>query len=134
MLVFAVIVFTALHAHMSIAAEEINLKGTFQWVKQKKETPHKLNATFTSTGTNQWNCVFHFDWSKKPRLYTGTATGKLTNGKIEGIAKNENKKRTFTFKGTFKNGKMTGTHTEIKTRNDTQRVIDTGTLTLEVAD
>ena len=114
-------------------AKDVKLKGSYKWVKTKGSTGGDFTATFTPDGDNKWKVEFKFDWKKKPHTYTGTATGSVKDGKLEGKVLNDDKKRTFTFTGTMKNGKMTdGTHTEIRKKGGKESVTDTGTILMEV--
>ena len=70
--------------------------------------------------------TFRFSFRDKPRVYTGTATGSLTEGALEGTVVNDDKKRTFTFSGAFENGSFRGSHAEATAGRER----DTGTMTL----
>jgi hypothetical protein len=113
-------------------AKDVNLKGTYKWVRKKGNTSGNIVATFTQTGKNQWKAAFKFNWKKTPHVYTGTATGSLTDGKIEGKIFNDTKKRTFTFTGVVKNGVLKATHKEIKKRKGKEIIIDTGTIEMKI--
>jgi hypothetical protein len=85
-----------------------------------------LRAVFTPTGVGQWDVVFHFEFHNKKHIYRGTAQGNLDGGDLIGEVKNENKRRTFTFQGTFRDGAFHGTHAEIKRTGERR----TGSMTL----
>ena len=104
--------------------ESQTLIGEYQW--DQAGIDGELKAVFTPTGENQWDVSFHFDFRSEPHVYSGSAEGNLVDGTLQGEVKNENKKRTFTFTGSFEDGIFRGTHREI-TRG---RAADTGTLTL----
>ena len=106
------------------ADEPRTLKGEFVW--NHRDSAVDLEAVFTPTGENRWDVAFHFEFRGKPHTYSGTAEGSLTDGGLSGKVRNENKKRTFTFKGKFKNEVFTGAHAE----TTDGRAQSTGTLTL----
>ena len=110
----------------SITAKEktTTLNGTYVW--SQRGGGGDLEAVFTATGKNTWDVSFHFEFRDKPHTYTGTAEGSLGDGTLSGQVFNENKRRTFTFDGEFKNGTFEGTHAETTGGSP----IDTGTLTL----
>ena len=91
--------------------------------------PSGLRTTFTATGPGKWGVSFRFTWRGTPHVYSGTATGSLTEGVLEGKIKNDEKHRNFTFTGVFADGVFKGTHTEVG-RGRTDRVEQTGTMTL----
>ena len=106
------------------AGEETTLTGSFVWNHQGR--PGDLEAVFIPTGDSTWNVDFHFEFRGKPHTYSGTAEGSLGKGKLEGTVKNENRRRTFSFSGSFEDGTFKGTHAEI----EDGVAHDTGTLTL----
>ncbi|MDA8017067.1 MAG: hypothetical protein MPN21_06410 [Thermoanaerobaculia bacterium] len=106
------------------AFAEETLVGEYQW--DQGGASGDLRAVFEPTGDNTWEVSFYFDFRSKPHVYSGTATGSLEDGTLEGTVKNENKRRTFTFEGSFQNGEFRGNHAET-TRGEPIR---TGTLTL----
>lgn len=73
----------------------------------------KLEVVFTPTGSNQWTVAFHFTFDGQAHVYNGTAQGSLTEGELKGRVFNESRSRTFTFKGSFKDGTFSGTHSEL---------------------
>ncbi len=107
------------------ASDSRTLTGEFIW--ESGDSDGALEAVFTATGEQAWDVAFHFEFRDKPHTYSGTATGSLSEGKLEGEVKNEDKKRTFTFEGRFEDGTFRGTHAEIR-RGGSRR--DTGTMTL----
>jgi hypothetical protein len=105
----------------SAADSNRTLKGTYEWTDGDKKGP--LEAVFTPAGEGKWEVAFHFEFDGQPHVYAGTAEGSLSDGNLKGAVKTENKKRTFTFKGAFRDGTFTGTHAEAEH--------STGTLTLK---
>ena len=105
-------------------AAEQTLIGEYHW--NQGGASGDLKAVFQSTGENTWDVSFYFDFRSKPHVYSGTATGSLKDGKLEGTVKNENERRTFTFEGNTENGSFQGDHAET-TRGEALR---TGTLSL----
>ena len=111
----------------TVGAEDTQtLTGEFMWTN--RGVSGDLEAIFTPKGEDKWEVAFHFEFRGKPRVYSGTAEGSLTGGELKGTVKNESKKRTFTFDGTIKDGKFTGTHAEI----GGDGVQETGTLSLAI--
>ncbi|MEM6794874.1 MAG: hypothetical protein AAF725_12915 [Acidobacteriota bacterium] len=100
------------------------LTGEYVW---NQGPTGDLKATFKKTGDNTWDVQFDFDFRKKARRYTGTATGDLKTGTLAGTVNNEDKRRTFKFEGSFdENGSFDGTHEE----TTPGRARQTGTLSL----
>ena len=108
------------------AEETQTLTGEFWWTH--RGTTGDLEAIFTPKGEGKWEVAFHFDYRGKSHVYSGTAEGSLTSGELKGTVLNERKDRTFTFSGTVKDGKFTGTHAEAE--DDGER--ETGTFSLGV--
>ena len=106
------------------AEEERTLTGTYLW--EDRGRGGDLEVVFTPTTEGVWDVAFHFTFRDKPHVYSGTAEGSLSDGGLKGKVFNENKKRTFTFSGEFKDGEFNGTHAEIKGGKENR----TGTLTL----
>jgi len=106
------------------ADESRTLTGSFVW--ERGDTSGDLEAVFTPTGEDAWDVSFHFTFRSKPHTYSGSATGSLTEGELSGTVLNENKKRTFTFEGSFEDGVFNGNHSEV----GPERTMSTGTLTL----
>src|SRR5262245_19311904 len=105
--------------------EERTLTGSYQWTDGGKSG--ELKAIFTPTGEAKWSVSFYFDFAGKSHIYTGTAEGTLANGELKGHVQNEQKNRSWNFKGTFKEGEFHGTHAE--TGDDGEHA--TGSLTLK---
>jgi hypothetical protein len=102
------------------------LTGSYRW--DQRGSSGDLQAVFTPTDkADEWTVDFHFDFRGKPHTYSGTATGSLDSGGLRGRVRNENRGRTFTFRGTVQDGKFRGTHAEVKGGN----TIETGSLDLE---
>ena len=107
------------------AAGEQTLTGSYRW---NNGHPDDLKAIFTATGEDRWDVAFHFRFRGSPEVFSGTARGSLSQGKLEGRVKNRNGRgsRTFTFRGEFEDGTFRGTHAEVFGRRESS----TGTLTL----
>ena len=126
LLFVAVAVLLAL-PNLDIQAEsQQTLIGEYEW---NQGPTGEIKAVFTETGNGTWKVDFYFDFRDKPHTYSGTAEGDLSQGKLEGTVKNEDKRRTFTFSGSFEDGTFHGSHAET-TRG---RAGDTGTITLSAA-
>lgn len=123
-LAVALMILTAAGSQL-IAADPEKLTGSYVW-NNRPDNPGDLEAVFTPTGDGTWDVSFYFQFRGRDHEYTGTATGSLTDGKLEGRVQNENKERTWTFTGTFADGKFDGTHEELTEG----RAGDTGTMTL----
>ncbi len=108
------------------AGNKQTLGGTYVW---NSGQPSTLRAIFTATGDNRWDVAFHFRFRGNAEIFSGTATGNLSEGKLEGRVKNRNGRgsRTFTFSGEFENGKFRGKHAELFGSRESS----TGTLTLK---
>ncbi len=105
-------------------ADATRLSGEYYW--SERDETGALDAVFEPTGDGTWDVTFRFSFRDKPRVYTGTASGSLTDGALEGTVVNDDKKRTFTFAGTFESGSFRGSHAE----TTAGRERDTGTMTL----
>jgi len=99
------------------------LSGQFAWSQGPEGD---LEAVFTPTGTDEWDVAFYFNFRNEDHVYSGTAQGSLTDGELKGTVKNEDKRRTFTFSGRFKDDKFEGSHAE--TTKGTPKA--TGTISL----
>jgi len=99
------------------------LNGEFAW---SDRSTGPLEAVFEPAGDDTWNVSFFFEFRGKPHTYTGTATGNLESGTLEGRVQNEDKRRTWEFSGDFEGGTYNGEHWEIF--GDDRSL--TGTLTL----
>ena len=100
------------------------LKGSYNWNDSKSG---ELTADFFPTDeADTWKVEFRFDFHG-PHLYTGTAKGKLDEGKLSGEVVSDQRRRTFVFQGSFKDGKFSGTHNE----TTGGREQSTGTMTLK---
>ena len=124
--------FCATFANTAVA-QDVTMKGSYKWERKKGATKGAITATFTPAGENKWTVVFKFDWKKTPHTYTGVVTGSVTDGKIEGKVLNDNKKRTFTFTGTVKDGILKASHKEIRKRRGKETSTDTGTIELKTS-
>jgi prolyl oligopeptidase len=103
------------------------LKGEFTW-SQRNQTGD-IEAIFTPTGDGTWDVAFHFNFRDQPHVYAGTASGQLSAGELQGTVQNENKQRTFRFRGRIEDGKFEGRHAEVDGTDEQE----TGTLTLDIA-
>ncbi|HKY32496.1 MAG TPA: hypothetical protein VJV23_08175 [Candidatus Polarisedimenticolia bacterium] len=106
-------------------SDDRTLTGTYRWTDGGAEGD--LKVIFTPNGDAKWNVAFHFRFSGSAHVYSGSAEGSLSDGALEGRVLNEQKNRSFVFKGTFTGGEFQGTHAET-TRGREQA---TGTLTLK---
>ena len=106
------------------AEEPETLTGSFVWNNENRTGD--LEAVFTPTADGKWSVAFHFMWEDEAQVFKGTAEGNLSEGELKGEVRPESQKRAFTFTGSFKDGKFTGTHAVI--REEGPR--DTGTMTL----
>lgn len=127
--VIALALLTLVFPGAATSTEEVTLEGSFVWAREEGDLGGDLKAVMTPDGENSWKIAFHFVWEEQPHIYTGTATGSLTDGVLEGKAINDSKERprTYRFSGTFEDGTFTGTHALIR-KDGTER--DSGTLTL----
>lgn len=105
---------------------DVKLSGTF--IRENQKATHPIKAVFTPDGDKKWKVVFTFDWANKgEQVWKGTAEGDLANGEIKGEGTHPNGKRTFTFSGTAKDGKI-----DCKDNETTSGKPEaTGTLTLK---
>lgn len=101
------------------------LKGEYLWTKRDVSGP--VEARFVAAGDGKWDVSFQFTFRDRQHTYTGTATGSLSDGALEGEVMNEDKRRTFTFTGTSSAGTFEGTHAEIRDGE----TIDTGSIKLK---
>jgi hypothetical protein len=123
-LTLAALIVLAFCAGDSQAGESRRLKGGFAW--NQRDKTGDLEAVFTPTGDKKWDVAFHFTFRDEKHVYSGTAEGGLAEGELKGTVLNEQKSRTFMFKGAFADGGFQGTHAEIEDGQDHP----TGTLTL----
>lgn len=110
---------------VSGAAGKRTLKGSFEWTDGGNRGD--LEAVFTPAGEGKWDVAFHFEFRGTPHIYAGSAEGTLAGGALKGRVHTEDRNRTFSFTGTFSEGKFQGTHAEIV--DDGEHA--TGTLTLK---
>ena len=126
--VFVALFFVLFSSVNSLMGEDVKWEGEYKWVRTKGEKKGTVTAQFTPDGEDKWKVKFFFKWGKSDHVYSGTATGSVKDGKLEGTVLNDDKKRSFTFKGIVKNGILTGTHNE--TTKDREK--KTGTITMSV--
>lgn len=105
---------------------DISLTGQYIW-SGDPENPGDVNAVFSPKSADEYNVSFHFKFQGYEYTYTGSAKGKLDNGRLAGEVKDQTGRRTFVFEGTSAGGKFTGTHAEIGRRD---KRTDTGTIKL----
>lgn len=108
----------------SAGAKGVRLTGSFSWTGRPAK--QDLRAVLTPDGTNGWKAVYEFTWDKRKHNYTGTVTGHLDNGEVQGEANADDARRSFSFKGQAKNGVITFDHFE--TTGGASRATGTGTL------
>lgn len=112
----------------TLADDETKLEGGFVWDRSEGGIDGKLEAVFTSTGTNQWDVSFHFQWEDKPHVWSGTAQGNLKSGDLSGeVVSDFDEPTAFKFEGTFEGGKFNGTHAQVQKSGELRK---TGTLSL----
>jgi len=111
------------------AENAVTLIGHYVWTRKDGDHPGEIKAVFTPVKDGEWAVAFYFDFRGKAHIYEGTAEGKLDNGELKGTVKNDNKNRTFRFKGSTADGTFTGTHLEEGGRGER----DTGRITLSPA-
>ena len=99
------------------------LEGEYVW---NQGPQGDLRAVFTATGENLYDVSFYFEFRGRSHTYSGIAEGSLSDGALKGKVRNEDKRRTFTFRGEFENGQFRGDHAE----TTSGRARRTGTLTL----
>lgn len=112
---------------IAAADHEETLTGNFMSGYQDRVKP--LRAVFTPGDEADFDVVFYFKFNGRDHEYRGTARGALGEGELQGRVQNESLQRTFTFRGTFENGVLKGTHAEVGRKGERK----TGTLTLEMA-
>lgn len=122
----ALVLSTHAVAEEKVASEPQTLTGEYVWDQRGKSGA--LRAEFKATDeAGKFDVSFYFEFRGEDHIYSGSAEGSLSEGKLAGEVKNEDKRRTFTFTGEFDEaGKFSGTHAEIGERG----TFDTGTLTL----
>ena len=102
---------------------EVTLHGKYVWNNDPGQ-PGDLKAIFSPKKNNdEWEVAFHFNFSGRKHVYSGSAEGSLESGTLKGTVQNERRNRTFFFEGTSDGGNFSGDHSE-KGRGTT------GTLTL----
>lgn len=111
-------------ASVASAARSQTLSGEYVWNGGDRGP---LRAIFRSTGEAQWDVAFHFTFNGRSHTYRGTASGNLSSGALRGQVETENKRRTFTFRGSFDGETFSGVHAELR-RNGKE--YESGTLTL----
>lgn len=93
------------------AGDEQSWAGKFSW-NGKKGQKHDLKAVFKPEDNGSWSVEFKAKWNNKDMVYRGTVKGDLKSGEVSGEAKDSGGKRTWTFKGTVKDGVLDCKHTE----------------------
>lgn len=97
---------------MTVAAEEVTLRGTFVWVHEPNQK-HELIAKLTATGPNQWDVVWNLNWKQHPLTLIGTVKGGLHHGPVSGTGDLPDRKRRFMLDGTGQDGAITFDHYEV---------------------
>jgi hypothetical protein len=95
---------------MAPALPAETLEGQYHWKDGDERGP--VSAIFENAGAETWTVEFRFRFDGREHRYAGTATGKLDNGELNGTVQNENGRRSFTFRGTVRDGRFEGTHAE----------------------
>lgn len=122
----------ALTASFVVASEVVasegaaieTLKGEYLWNRQ--DSPGPIKAVFVATGEKEWNVSFYFNFRDEDHIYSGTATGSLSEGELRGeVLSDGERKQPFVFEGTFENGVFNGTH-----RTEGEDGEETGTISL----
>ena len=124
LLIIATAIFLPAQAEETPADDTRTLNGEFHWTDRGKRGD--IEAVFTPAGDGKWDVAFHFSFRRQEHVFRGTAEGSLSDGALSGEVFSENRRRTFTFNGKFKDGKFRGDHAEI----EGGRKHSTGTLTL----
>lgn len=125
--IVAALLVLMLFGALSLARDATHtLTGAFVW--NNEDRTGDLEAKFTESGDGTWDVAFRFEWEGKPRVFSGTAEGSLSDGKLSGEVQTESKEHTFVFAGRFAEGSFSGTHAAIGKDGEKR---DTGTLTLE---
>ena len=105
-------------------ADTHTLTGEYQWNRQ--EDPGPIKAVFVATDANQWDVSFYFNFRDEDHVYSGTATGSLSEGTLTGEVMSDGEEpRPFFFEGAFEDGVFNGTH---GTKGEDSQ--ETGTITL----
>lgn len=100
------------------------LTGEYQWNRQEKPGP--IKAVFVATDANEWDVSFYFTFREEDHVYSGKASGSLTDGSLRGEVMSDGENpRPFVFEGAFENGVFNGTHA---TQGEDGE--ETGTITL----
>ncbi len=114
----------------AMADDEVTLEGSFVWARNDGDIEGDLTAIMTPSGDNEWTVAFHFIWEEEPKTYTGTATGELGTGSLEGTAESgDERDLNFRFSGQFEDGTFSGTHSFVQEDGSLQ---EGGTLTLSM--
>lgn len=100
------------------------MRGAYVW--NETGDGGDLEAVFTPTGEGTWDVEFFFTFRGQPHTYSGAAEGSLTEGKLAGEVRNEDRKRVFRFQGAFEDGTFRGDHEETTEGRERK----TGTMTL----
>lgn len=117
---------TALGASAAAGTDDTVMQGEYFWKDGGERGA--VSATFQPSGDRRWNVEFHFRFDGRDHTYTGTAEGAVGEGSLAGTVQTENGRRTFSFRGTVRNGAFEGTHSE----TGRGREYPTGTLSMKV--
>jgi hypothetical protein len=123
---------TVLAAFPCAAGDPVALNGSFVWERDDTKQEGSLDVTLTPKENGQWDIEFRFDWEGEPRLFVGTAWGKL-DGKLTGKVDSDDPGHPlkFRFEVDSAGGVLSGTHGYY---NRMGSLIPSGTLELTSAD
>lgn len=112
----------------TLAGDEIKLEGGFVWHRPEGNLDGKLEAVFTSTGSDRWDVSFHFEWEDGPHVWSGTAQGNLNSGDLSGkVLSDGDHQAEFEFNGSFEGSTFNGTHAQVRKTGEPRA---TGTMSL----
>ena len=114
-------------AGVATAADEVTMEGTYVWAREDGDKDGPIKAVFTPADKGSWNVKFYFDWDDGPHVYSGTCSGSLEDGELEGdITSDGEREMKFKFSGTFADGTFSGTHAFV---NEDGGLNESGTIT-----
>ena len=96
----------------AVPVDTETLTGDFVWGPRGDTGP--LEAVFTATGPGAWDVDFYFNFLGVAHVYSGTAAGRLGRGELTGEVLSDGRERSFTFRGSFVDGRFRGTHFEVR--------------------
>ena len=99
-------------AKKSKKLKNFTIEGTYNWSAQG-DRQHTVTAVFNETEPGKYKVDFSFKWGNKDHIYSGTAEGSLTNGKLVGnVRADDQPNRRFGFNGNSVKGVFSGDHHE----------------------